>query len=249
MNASDDPLISMREIAEIAGVTPDTVRSYRRQGRLPPPDEDSIQDRPRWRRSTIDAWMESRPGSGARTDLASPVRIRIGRVIGNGSVRAGAPSPWKEVVLAAGMRPSVQMVSVERLRAPADIATRLDIAAGTPAVRRIRNCLADDAIIQHQIAWYPASIVAGSTLERPDVIRGGVATELTRLGHQPTVIIEEVSARPPTRGEAQLFRLPLRVPVIVVERLARDTGGAPVEFQQIISAADRTVFVYEGSPL
>ncbi|WP_239395672.1 MarR family transcriptional regulator [Frankia sp. CiP3] len=65
----DDPLIGYREMAERAGVKPSTLRGYRSQGRLPDPDDDTIPDRPRWRLSTFEAWMRSRPGPGTRTDL------------------------------------------------------------------------------------------------------------------------------------------------------------------------------------
>jgi hypothetical protein len=65
----DDPLIGYREMAERAGIRPSTLRTYRSQGRLPPPDDDSVPDRPRWRVSTFEAWMKGRPGRGARTDL------------------------------------------------------------------------------------------------------------------------------------------------------------------------------------
>jgi predicted DNA-binding transcriptional regulator AlpA len=65
----DDPLISYGEMAAHAGVTRSTLRKYRSEGRLPPPDDASVPDRPRWRRSTFEAWMAARPGRGARTDL------------------------------------------------------------------------------------------------------------------------------------------------------------------------------------
>lgn len=64
----DDPLIGYREMADLAGVTPATLRHYKAEGRLPPPDDDSGPSRPRWRLSTYRAWMASRPGPGTRTD-------------------------------------------------------------------------------------------------------------------------------------------------------------------------------------
>ena len=67
--ADDDPLLGYKEMADLAGVKPGTLRNYRNQGRLPPPDDESVPDRPRWRRSTFEAWLRSRPGRGARTDL------------------------------------------------------------------------------------------------------------------------------------------------------------------------------------
>jgi len=62
--ADDDPLLGYREMAELAGVEPSTLRRYRSQGRMPPPDDASVPDRPRWRMSTFQAWMRDRPGRG-----------------------------------------------------------------------------------------------------------------------------------------------------------------------------------------
>ncbi len=62
-------------VAERAGLAVPTVRSYIRKGLLP--DADVIITTPSgplrgWASETIDAWLDSRPGRGARTDLSSP---------------------------------------------------------------------------------------------------------------------------------------------------------------------------------
>jgi hypothetical protein len=59
-------------VAERAGLAVATVRSYIRKGLLP--DADAIITTPSgplrgWSVDTIDAWLASRPGQGARTDL------------------------------------------------------------------------------------------------------------------------------------------------------------------------------------
>ncbi|MFF7357331.1 helix-turn-helix transcriptional regulator [Streptomyces filipinensis] len=48
-------------------VQPDTVRSYRKHGLLPPPDHVKW-GRPCWNADTIRAWVASRPGGRARRD-------------------------------------------------------------------------------------------------------------------------------------------------------------------------------------
>ena len=68
----DDPLLGYREMAERAGIKPGTLRNYRHQGRLPPPDDESVPDRPRWRASTFEAWMATRPGHGGRPPKTKP---------------------------------------------------------------------------------------------------------------------------------------------------------------------------------
>lgn len=60
------------EFAARAGLATATIRSYMRKGLTPPADV--VISTPAgplrgWAPETIDAWMASRPGRGARTDL------------------------------------------------------------------------------------------------------------------------------------------------------------------------------------
>lgn len=50
-------------VAELLGVSVATVHSYKHRGLLPEPDHRFGQS-PAWRRETIAAWKESRPGQG-----------------------------------------------------------------------------------------------------------------------------------------------------------------------------------------
>lgn len=62
----DDELLDYRAIAALTGLTTSTLRHYRAKGLLPEADASPVPDRPRWRRSTVDAWLASRPGRGRR---------------------------------------------------------------------------------------------------------------------------------------------------------------------------------------
>jgi hypothetical protein len=61
MGSQETPLWSYREIAAHIGVKPATVKSYRRQGILPPPDLVDGLGRPCWWPATIHAWVKRRP--------------------------------------------------------------------------------------------------------------------------------------------------------------------------------------------
>lgn len=60
-------LIGLAGVAELLGVSVNTVGAYRARGRLPKPDDLSVPDRPRWREATITAWHAGRPGQGNHT--------------------------------------------------------------------------------------------------------------------------------------------------------------------------------------
>lgn len=53
-----------------AGVARGTFHKYSQRGYAPPADgKDLFSGRPYWHRRTISAWLPTRPGRGARTDL------------------------------------------------------------------------------------------------------------------------------------------------------------------------------------
>src|SRR5438093_176115 len=71
-----DPLLGVDAAAARAGVAASTWRAYVARGRAPEPDDpdkgEGVKEqrrRPRWRLSTVDAFNDSRPGQGRRTDL------------------------------------------------------------------------------------------------------------------------------------------------------------------------------------
>jgi hypothetical protein len=65
-----DVRLSVSAAAELAGLKVDTWRAYVTRGKAPKPDGvDETFGRRYWFRSTVQGWLNSRPGRGARTDL------------------------------------------------------------------------------------------------------------------------------------------------------------------------------------
>lgn len=99
--AEEDPWLGLGEVAARAHVRPDTWRSYVKRGYAPPPDDPDDQDpgvpkerrRRRWRTSTVDAYLASRPGQGRRTDLAEARAKQRHRDAADLAAPAPAPPP------------------------------------------------------------------------------------------------------------------------------------------------------------
>ena len=60
--AAPAPLLSIDGIAEYLGVSRRTIERDRSAGRLPEPDKIAGRKMPRWRRSTIEAWIDGEKG-------------------------------------------------------------------------------------------------------------------------------------------------------------------------------------------
>ena len=74
MDTKPDEIKGNEEAARYVGVSVNTWRPYVARGQAPAPDRREIRGGhalPVWRRATLDSWMASRPGPGARTDIAA----------------------------------------------------------------------------------------------------------------------------------------------------------------------------------
>lgn len=72
--AVTDRKLYARDAAVLAGVTYDCWRGYVNRGQAPPPDGTDIDKkagrlRRYWWDTTVQTWLDNRPGQGARTDL------------------------------------------------------------------------------------------------------------------------------------------------------------------------------------
>lgn len=77
--SNPDPLLTYTEIAKLTGISAPTLRNYRADGYMPEPDDLPVNDRPQWRKSTIDTWMANRPGRGRRRPkLSSTTEVTRG---------------------------------------------------------------------------------------------------------------------------------------------------------------------------
>jgi hypothetical protein len=101
----DDDLLNYAAIAALIGVKVKSVRVARSRGQMPEPDDVSIPDRPRWRRSTIMAWRPRPrpvPAADALTyaDIAAMLGVEVDSVK---ALRKRGRMPEPDEVLATGV--------------------------------------------------------------------------------------------------------------------------------------------------
>ncbi|WP_405615279.1 GntR family transcriptional regulator [Streptomyces sp. NBC_01508] len=157
-------------------------------------------------------------------------------------------SNFNAEAVAQGLRPEQRILSVETVPAPAEIASRLEVAADTAVIVRRRAFFVNDEPMQLVDGYYPAELFSGTALEDPRRIRGGVS----RLIEDPdgpvkqriTRFVEELDIRMPTPAETEALKIPPGVPLARVFRAAHVTVGRVVEVLDSRIPCDRHGFRY-----
>ncbi|SDI05414.1 GntR family transcriptional regulator [Sinosporangium album] len=137
---------------------------------------------------------------------------------------------------------TVDEVRISREPAQADMTGVL--GASEVWVRRRRYSV-DGRPVQLAASFFPADLVEGSAITRPDTGPGGVYARLGDLGYAPATFTEEVRARMPLPDEAAMIGLPAGTPVIVIRRTAYAGGGVPVELNEMVLDSAAYVLQYD----
>lgn len=118
-------------------------------------------------------------------------------------------------------------VGVER--PPADAARKLGLDDEDAAVLRHQLTLRDQNPIEISWSYYPASIAAGTGLDKPEQIPGGPSAALASLGLVQHKVVDEFLTREPTTEEFETLDLSTGTPVMRMLRTVVDEQGAALE--------------------
>ncbi|WBQ04416.1 GntR family transcriptional regulator [Kribbella sp. CA-293567] len=140
-----------------------------------------------------------------------------------------------------GLRPSRQTVRFDILQADAELATRLGVNVGDPAYLLERILLADDQPIgvettRLSVSRFPGlrdALDPAGSLYRCLIEEFGV-----RFGDGEEVV-ETVLASP---READLLKATQSLPMLLLQRISRDTNGTPIEAVRSLYRGDRVGF-------
>lgn len=144
---------------------------------------------------------------------------------------------WKDEAKAAGHVGTQRIAFAGATTPPADIAERLTLGAGDMTVLRRRLVLLDGRPVEIADSYWPATIAAGTALAHPGKIRGGAVSLLADMGKRPSLVEEQVTARPPTREERQTLEMEEGEWVMVLTRLIKDDTDLPYELSVMVTPA------------
>lgn len=150
-----------------------------------------------------------------------------------------------DLALQGGARTGRSDVTIERLKAPDNIAARLGLDDDEEVIVRRRVQYVDGRPVHLSDSWFRAAMVEGTEIAEPvDVVRG-TNRIMAELGHEAVRRTDEISARMPTAVEAEVLQLSPDVPVLVAIHTERDAKDEPVEVHVLTLPTDRHVLVYE----
>ncbi|MCK2245267.1 MULTISPECIES: GntR family transcriptional regulator [unclassified Crossiella] len=141
------------------------------------------------------------------------------------------------------------LVAVETVTPPADIAEGLRLAPGVTAVLRRRVLLHDGLPVELSASYYPTEIAAGTSLVKSAKIRSGAPQVLADLGFPQRSFVDRISARPPTTEEVELLDLPEGTPVLRQLRVIYSDNDRPVEASVLIKGGHRFELQYRQTIL
>lgn len=151
--------------------------------------------------------------------------------------------PWETACAEQGRSGRTEVVTVEHVPAPAEVAQRLGIAPDDTVVHRVRRMWVDDQVGQMQDAWMPLALVEGTPLADSAKVVGGVYAAMAEAGFPAERAIEEVAPRLPRSHEAEQMDLAPGTPVIEQWRVTFAADDRPLEVMRAVTAL--CVFEYD----
>jgi GntR family transcriptional regulator len=169
----------------------------------------------------IEGLLITKPGSGT---YVRGTRRRLNRLSrGRYGIQRGYHAD-----LAARYRQ--QLVEVGRSAAPAEVADAFGVAPGVELVVRRHLVRTQDAVVEVGASWLKPTDTAGTSLERMEAFGRPLYQEVEEVtGRRYRTATDQVTARLPTREEAELLAIRPDTPVLHLLHVARDESGRPIE--------------------
>lgn|SRR5215470_13170372 len=167
--------------------------------------------------------VESRPGAGT-TVLGNPPIYRSAHDRDATARRTGRIYTKGE---------HAKIVSAEEVPAPDDVAAQLQVAPGTPVVRRHRVTYLHEAPLSASTSWFTAEVgtAAPRLLIADRILEGTTRYVEQATGRAVRYSQERVAARLATPAEATELNLPTPLAVLETRRTAWDEHDQPLTYE------------------
>ncbi|MGD0686194.1 MAG: GntR family transcriptional regulator [Streptosporangiaceae bacterium] len=173
--------------------------------------------------------------------------IRLGNDRYSPKYRQTGLSPFLLECAKQGKTGRFEVLSIDRVQPPQDVADRLKVPGTDRSVLRRENVFyADDDPVHRVTTYIPWSIAEGTGLLEDEVPHQfGIHGVLEERHHVMTRIREEVSARMPRPDETAALELRPGVPVLDVWHTSIDQDGEPYELTRFVMRSDLTGLLYD----
>jgi GntR family transcriptional regulator len=185
-------------------------------------------------------------GKGSFVRLLTPL-IRLGNDRYSPKYRETGLSPFLLECAKQGKAGRFEVLSIDRVQPPPEVAGRLNVPADTKSVLRRENVFYADADPVHRVTTYiPWTVAEGTGLLQDEVPHQfGIHGILEERHHVMTRIREEVSTRMPHPDETAALHLRPGVPVLDVWHTSIDQDGEPYELTRFVMRGDMTGLLYD----
>jgi GntR family transcriptional regulator len=149
-----------------------------------------------------------------------------------------------DFLLEQGMQPSWRVLSAEWISAPADIAERLSLEAGSEVFRLRRLRLASEEPIGYHVAHavheFAAEIAALDSTEQGRFVQGGSLDYLRQTGRLADSYANRIiEAIPASKETANLLNIDRGSPILSIRRRVFTPTGVPIEDLRAVYRGDR----------
>lgn len=184
-------------------------------------------------------------GKGVFVRNSEPL-IRLGSDRYSSKYRESGLSPFLLECERAGKNGRFEVLSIERVTPPIEVAERLQLDAGTTVLQRKNIFWADSEPVYHVTTYVPWEIAAGTGLLEPEVPHPyGIHGILEDQGYPMARLVDSAVARMPTLAEKSALGLEAGVPVIDLLHVSVRADGVTYEVTRFVMRGDKSALSYD----
>jgi GntR family transcriptional regulator len=172
----------------------------------------------------VEGLLITKPGSGTyvRGTKRRLNRLSRGRYGAQRGYHADLAARYRQHLLFVG-----------RVAAPAEVAEAFGVSPGADLLTRRHLVRTGEAPVEIGASWLRPGDAAGTPLERHETFGRPLYQEVEEItGRRYTTATDHLSARLPTREEAELLQIRPDTPVLVLLHVAFDADHRPIEVAQ-----------------